>query len=230
MEHLLSDIHEHLRRSRAHGGPPVAGSIANTKKYGRFKSIPLSAPVPLEMRLDDVLKKRVSANEELLSLSLKQVGQLIGHSLANHDKHRAYPSGGGLYPIETYALAYDVEGLERGIFHYRPDTNSLEQIFLLPEDATSDDIVSSNTQSLYPLLLLFTSVWSRSHTKYHDFALALALMETGHMMQNLQLVGTALSLGTRPMGGFKDAVAAKLLDIELEHESILCAMAVGANS
>ena len=41
---------------------------------------------------------------------------------------RAAPSAGALYPIETYILARAVEGLEQGIYHFRPHMFDLEFI------------------------------------------------------------------------------------------------------
>jgi Nitroreductase family len=42
--------------------------------------------------------------------------------------HRPYPSGGGLYPVDTYIAVYNVESIPRGIYYYNPKSHSLTEI------------------------------------------------------------------------------------------------------
>ena len=43
-------------------------------------------------------------------------------------RFRPYPSGGGLYPIEFYLIAMNVEGLEAGIARYDPVQHGLQRL------------------------------------------------------------------------------------------------------
>ena len=54
--------------------------------------------------------------------------------------------------------------------------------------------------------------------KYGDFAYTHALLEAGHMSENILLVATALDLLCRPMAGFNDELIPKLLDLDPEEE------------
>ncbi|MGI8420822.1 MAG: nitroreductase family protein [Gaiellaceae bacterium] len=54
-----------------------------------------------------------------------------------------------------------------------------------------------------------------------------ALLEAGHLAQNLLLTGTALELACIPLGGFFDRRMDDLLDLDGVNESMLYAVAVG---
>src|SRR5204862_358115 len=41
---------------------------------------------------------------------------------------RAVASGGALYPLELYVVAFQVDGLERGIYHYGVETGHLNLV------------------------------------------------------------------------------------------------------
>ena len=71
---------------------------------------------------------------------------------------------------------------------------------------------------LFSSLLIFTAVWKRSSAKYGDFTYTLALLEAGHMSENVILTAGALDLRTRPMAGFDDDRILSLLDLDPEEE------------
>ena len=41
---------------------------------------------------------------------------------------RTAPSSGALYPIEVYAVVHNVDGVERGVYHYAYREHALEQV------------------------------------------------------------------------------------------------------
>ena len=41
---------------------------------------------------------------------------------------RSAPSSGALYPIETYAVVHNVEGIDPGVYHYAIPEHALEQV------------------------------------------------------------------------------------------------------
>ena len=51
---------------------------------------------------------------------------------------RCSPSGGGLYPITLYFVAFNVKGLERGVYTYLPLTHSIQLIRKLSERDLED--------------------------------------------------------------------------------------------
>ena len=131
-----------------------------------------------------------------------------------------------MYPIETYFLAFYVDQLPRGVFHYRPDTHELEHLWELPPEQTPTSFIAEEWNNAAGLFI-FTALWARSAQKYRDFTYNLALFEAGHLCQNLLLVATALNVSTRPLAGFNDDTVTRLLDLDTRNEQAIYAAGVG---
>ncbi len=184
--------------------------------------ISLPEPEQLATRLQDALVQRHSALEGNpdTPLLLQELGTLLGLSLRKHpDSHRRnYPSGGALYPVETYLISTAIEGQTPAAYHYNPSKHALERLWDLPRDITMKDIAKHPEELPLSSIIVFTSVWQRSSAKYGDLAYLHALLEAGHMSENILLVGCVLSLKVRPYAGFNDALVAQLLDLNEEQE------------
>ena len=202
------------------------------KEYPRMPRIPLPAPEALPLLLHEALHRRKSffkcATER--SLSFEELGTLLGNALGMRDgMHRHYPSGGALYPIETYLIGTVLEGYPSGVFHYQPKAHALEFLWeTSPTFAISEVLRGADTPRIAPpVLIVFTSVWHRSSIKYGNLAYSHCLIEAGHMAENILLAATALSLDTRPLAGFDDEKIVELLDLDERveqpvHAVLLC--------
>lgn len=215
MNPFLSHVHKKIRDARLtrEGATHAPKDVARFqhKRYARFPSIDLPAP-ELEASLADALRDRRSAPERTRGRTLTRdlAGSLFFHALgARPDQHRNYPSGGALFPVETYLFTTDFEA-GSGIYHYDPTRNALEFLWPFPEGTLLEEYCRFPCSSL----IVFTSVWARSSAKYGDLSYAHALIESGHMSQNLLLVGTALGLELRPMAGFRDDDILRALDLD----------------
>jgi len=218
---FITSIHDYIRSSLAlRRGSLVRHDFVPTglhKEYPRMVRISLPEPAPLTMPLHEVLHKRISSPVSITdrALSLQELGNLLGHSLGMSDeKRRHYPSGGALYPIETYLVGNIIEGYPSGVFHYHPKSHALEFLWETPASFAMSNILRSPEIALAPQLIVFTSVWNRSAAKYGDHAYSHGMLEAGHMAQNILLVATALSMHTRPIAGYNDTVISELLDID----------------
>ena len=76
-------------------------------------------------------------------------------------------------------------------------------------------------------IVICTSVLRRNMVKYGDRGYRYILIEAGHCFQNMNLVAEGLDLGTLNLGGFFDTEIAALLDIDIEEEVPLYALAIG---
>lgn len=213
---LLHDIHAHLRQSRFAGSKPA--QPLPKKTYDRMRQVPLMPLSTLSQSLADALDGRTSSRHpSSASLSFSSLSQILGRALKETRARRSYPSGGGYYPIEVYVLVDRVESLQRGVYHYRSDTNALE-FLLKTEDSPVSRTISQDDLRDAPAAVVLTANCTRSATKYGDFALMLAYMEAGHVMQSLHLVATALGVGACASGGFFDTAVVELLDLPPKDE------------
>lgn len=145
-----------------------------------------------------------------------------------HLSMRAAPSAGALYPLEIYLVAWNITGLESGLYHYCVVTHSLEQLKagdfakLACEYTMADDI--SNTASA---LFVVTAIFQRTMLKYQDRGYRFVLLEAGHLAQNMCLMAAAMNLGILPIGAFLDDELNRLLGLDGVNETAVYPLAVG---
>ena len=137
---------------------------------------------------------------------------------------RAAASGGALYPIDIYSVVGEngVEELDAGVFHYIPSDHSIENI------ATGDRKAPLANASLHqmwiagaPLNLVITAEYSRICSKYGERGVRYAMIEAGHVGQNIFLQAEALSLKAGIVGAFEDMKVGDVLGIPKKHEPLL---------
>jgi SagB-type dehydrogenase family enzyme len=234
MTSFLSHLHTELRRSmhtrRGATHRPEDVERGVHKSYTRMPRVVLPQPQALDTSLAEVLNNRHSADagDPAVPLSLQECGTLLGLALQKRADglHRNYPSGGALYPVETYVISMALESQTPGVFHYNPTVHALERLWDLPEDFDIKDIAKHPESLLLSTLIIFTGVWKRSSAKYGELAYQHTLLEAGHMSENLLLVGTALKLNLRPYAGFNDERIAELLDIDESNEQTVHSITV----
>ena len=222
---FISRIHAYIRSARTtRRGALVRPGEARTgvhKEYPRMPRIALPAPAALTLTLGEALRQRTSCSEcsSDRAFSPNELGTLLGSALGMRDAvRRHYPSGGALYPIETYLIGNVLIDRPSGIFHYHPKAHALEFLWETPATFSMTDILRAPYLPPAPSLVVFTSVWSRSSIKYGDFAYSHGLIETGHMAENILLAATALRIGARPVSGCDDRTIIELLDLDEQIE------------
>jgi len=141
---------------------------------------------------------------------------------------RAAPSAGGLYPIETYVLARAVEGLEEGIYHFRPRAFDLE--LLRPgafSGAMAQAALGQGMIADAQVTFIWTAIVARSKWKYRQRAYRYIYLDAGHIAQNLYLAGTAAGLGVCGIGAFFDDLVNALIGADGAEETALYLACVG---
>lgn len=206
------------------------------KTYPRFDRIFLSSELPVNSQLCNIINKRQSirqfnghsvSKKELFYMLFNSSG-LINLGKALDDSRRPYPSAGARYPLEVYPLIQNCNGIKKGLYHYNVKDNVLE--LLLKEDLRKWLIrVTGGARWLEKAAAVFiiTGVLDRTRVKYGDRGYRYALLEAGHLGQNICLLATELGLGNCPIGGYIDKEINKLLDLELQKEVTLYIIAVG---
>ena len=209
------------------------------KEYFGKTTLSLPEPVLPETSLREAVSARLSCRRFTgASLTLLQLATVLNTTYGIHSRstlgdleflERPVPSGGGLYPLELYLLANTIEGVEAGVYHYAALHHTLEQIRSRPltRSQVSRLFMGQPYVAEAAVVAIFTAVVGRSLWKYGDRGYRYILIEVGHAAQNLNLVSCALGLASLNLGGFFDADLATVLQLDLESEVPLYAVAVG---
>jgi len=142
---------------------------------------------------------------------------------------RAYPSAGARYPLEVYPIVLNCDGVNPGLYHYDVRRHRLEA--LLRQDLVTQ-VGEMASMEQWPIgaavAFVISAVLDRSRVKYGDRGYRYALIESGHVGQNMALLATELGLGCCSVGGFIDDDVNKLLDIQLQSEYALYMVVIGS--
>ena len=141
---------------------------------------------------------------------------------------RAAPSAGGLYPLEAYVLAQQVETLEAGVYHYNVRAHALELVRGAPDPGELATFLASQSAFDSTSALVFlTAVFLRTQKKYGPRGYRHALLEAGHIAQTLCLLAAEQSLGSLCVGGFFDGALNRFLCVDGTTEAALYCVGIG---
>lgn len=167
------------------------------------------------------------SQEQLSYLLFSSAGLLNVNNSIDYSR-RPYPSAGARYPLEIYPLVLNCTELEKGLYHYNVKEDCLE--IILKEDLEKWLMKASGGETLLKkasIIFIITGVLDRTRIKYRDRGYRYALIEAGHLGQNISLLTAELGLGCCPLGGFIDSAVNELLDISFQKEFTLYLLAVG---
>lgn len=135
---------------------------------------------------------------------------------------RAAPTAGGLYPTEIYLAVRDIPHLDNGIYNFQVKDHSLiplwEGNFW---NAFSQYCFGHEAIHQSRLVVIMTAVFWRSAWRYEDRAYRRILLDTGHVLGNLNAYAKKEGLGVYPISGFFDQALNRLLFLEEDKEGVL---------
>lgn len=144
---------------------------------------------------------------------------------------RAAPSAGGLYPVETYLLANDIAGVERGVYHYSVLGHELEQLRKGDFRTQASQAALDQDMAYHaPVVFIWTAIFQRSKWKYGERAYRYIYLDAGHIAQNLALAAVALGLGSCQIGALYDDEVNALIGVDGVQESAIYMTVVGKPS
>lgn len=214
----------------AHSPLLQAATLRSVRRHPQLPTVALPSPLPLERSLADALTTRRSSHElDGPPLRLCTLATLLDAAYGSpRSGRRTVPSGGALYPLELYPVLVHVDGVHSGVFHFDPPRHALE---VLRKDDVRQEL---NETSAYPGLvddaaavIFVTGVFWRTRFKYGLRGYRFALLEAGHVMQNVLLAAAALGVAALPLGGVYDMRAETLLGVDGIDESVVYAVALG---
>ncbi len=172
-------------------------------------------------------QRRTVRSFDSKALTLMQFSQLLWAAQGTTDKggfKRAAASAGALYPMDIYgAVGGDcIEGLDPGVYLYGPADHS---IYLVKGGDVRRDIAVASLGQMWisyaPLTVVITAEYSRITGKYGQRGVKYAVMEAGHVGQNIFLQSEAMGLAAGIVGAFEDQKVIKVLGIKETHEPLL---------
>jgi SagB-type dehydrogenase family enzyme len=171
--------------------------------------------------------RRTIRSYRVKPLTLEQLSQIFWAAQGiteDRGYKRAAPSGGALYPMDIYAVVGDscVEGLGAGIYHYDPRKHAALSIM---EGDLRKDVARSSLSQMWmaeaPINLVITAEYSRITSKYGARGERYAMIEAGHIGQNIFLQAEALGLRAGIVGAFHDKDVNRIMKINRSHEPLL---------
>jgi SagB-type dehydrogenase family enzyme len=143
--------------------------------------------------------------------------------------YKTSPSGGARHPGEVYLMALRVDGLERGIYHYRAEHHRLAR---MPGRATPRTASAFCADQPYvakaAALFIMTAVFARTMWKYgRARAYRAVLLDAGHLCQTFCLTATRLGLAPFCTAALKDSLIEKDLGLDGISESVLYVAGIG---
>jgi len=141
---------------------------------------------------------------------------------------RAWPSAGGLYPLDTYVAAARVVGLVPAIYHYNPVAQQLERLNARdPVDVVDRGFFGQEMARQAAAVIILVASFDRTVVKYGERGYRLVLLDAGHAAQNLLLTAEQLDLDAVAVGGFHDDALASDLGLDGISEAPVHAVLVG---
>lgn len=209
--------------------------------------IELPEPEELPDRIDETVRSRRSGrNHAEEGISLSTLSTFLDHSCGttgslalDHESRptkptRAYPSAGGLYPVEIYLLVMNEgDGLEQGVYYYVPNEHVLRLVKRDPApSAKSGELFIVDDEKMFDpadsaVTVVLTATFWRSMAKYGPRGYRYVLQESGHIAQNVQLVATAMGLSSVPLAAFRERALDEYLGADGVNESTVYTIPVG---
>ncbi|WP_409280247.1 SagB/ThcOx family dehydrogenase [Pseudomonas sp. KCJK8751] len=195
----------------------LLGTLKNRKTSRHFKNLETDISVISDLLFSTFGKFHGDTHEqELAARGIKTIGY-----------RRSSPSAGCLQATEAYLIALNVTGLQKGVYHYRPQDHALS---LINNEVInlSKTLCHQTFATEASFLIAMTSRFDKLWWKYpHSRAYRSALLEVGHLSQTFNLCATAYKLNTWISGYFIDNMLNELLEVDGINEHSLFVMAAG---
>lgn len=142
---------------------------------------------------------------------------------------RTVPCGGARHEYETYLTVRNVEGLRPGVYHYLPQGHGLEFLYDLPEygKTVSEALCGQEWGAKANVVFFWAADIYRAEWRYGIYAHRTALIDVGHIGQNLYLAATGIGLGTCGIAAISHEACAALFELDGEGEFAVYAAPVG---
>ncbi len=205
---------------------PESWKTIDQKSYRILPSHTLPPP-PHDSWFTRLLARRRSHRDSILSqqVSFSDVAYMLacGNAVTGEDQKRTSPSAGSRYPLEIYVILFTpLLPLSPGVYHYASLSNLLETVRtgeLSRRECTelAHDPSFGGTHGA----IFLSCVFDRTTRKYGSAGYRYALLEAGHIAQNMILGATERGLTLIPVGGIREDVVESLLGLSTQDEQVI---------
>ncbi len=196
---------------------------------------PIALPEPShtsETSIEEALLNRRSVRQFTdESLSVNEVSQLLWAAYGVTKRYapkklrggmKTAPSAGALYPLELYLAAWNVQGLDPGIYIYEPDGHML---YPVKEGDFHEELgtacLDQDWVTNAPASIIWSAVYERTTSKYGSRGRARYVpMDLGHSAENVYLQVQSMGMGTVAIGAFDDLQLQILTGMTREEEPL----------
>lgn len=208
------------------------------KFYTNIPSIPLPVDFPLPNLNVIAIKearqiialKNLKINTQLLSSLLFFASGITRQIKLPHGKYymRTAPATGALYPIESYIVSENIEGLQAGVYHFCPGEFSLTKLRngdyrqFLYEAAGFEQVIKNS-----PFTIILTSLAWRNAWKYQARSYRHWFWDSGVIVANLIATASSFGLDTKLIAGYIDKFVNDLLCLEENKEASIVLIPIG---
>jgi len=231
----------HRARHKRHGGMVIAlaclMAVPLTACHAKSptpeaEAIPLATPARTgSMSVEEALANRRSRRDYTQDpITSEALMQLLWAAQGITDAasgFRTAPSAGATFPLIVYVAVGRVEGLEAGVYRYRPQPHDLERV---GDEDMRPALARAAIGQLWvgngAAVLVFAADYTRTTQRYGERGIRYVHMEVGHAAQNVYLQAEALGLGTVTVGAFDDDAVKRVMGLP-EAEMPLYLMPVG---
>ncbi|WP_223484034.1 DUF692 family multinuclear iron-containing protein [Pseudomonas sp. A-RE-19] len=189
--------------------------------------------------LDTLCNRRTSRTFSDQPLSSAQLSLLLYYTwgatameqnrMGDYFLKKTSPAGGSLQGTEVYAVLMNVQGFERGLYHYSVRRHGLELLSLEdPRAWVSEACGGQSWIKDAAAVFVSTARVERMAWKYEfSRALRVSLMDTGHLSQTFSLLATALDLGCFTTAALRDEMFENRLGLDYLEEPVFLVNGVG---
>lgn len=142
---------------------------------------------------------------------------------------RTVPCGGARHEFETYLIIRRVSGLEPGAYHYLPMEHALEYLHPVEnlDQSITDTLSGQSWAAKASVVFYWSMVPYRAEWRYGIYAHRTALIDIGHVGQNLYTACTGLGLGCCAIAAFEHEKCCALFGLDGKEEYIVYTVPVG---
>ena len=142
---------------------------------------------------------------------------------------RTVPSAGAMHPLETYLIVGRVEGLAAGVYRYLAVEHQLLALGC-PEDLPARATAAALGQGFAgdsAAVFVWACLPYRGEWRYRAEAHKLALLDAGHVGQNLYIACEAIGCGTCAIAAYDQEALDSLLGLDGQEEMAVYLAPVG---